>query len=153
MSKIEIKIDASGLYEQYINDGKSKKIHLACFASLNQKSHCWKIFKELLPSLEEAKVISSIERVIGSQEVGSLFPYANLSILPPLIDGKQHHINLVHFISELIMEANEKYIKSGCIVFLLDEDSVNYKPIQKAIEAVILENTTEIKWLKTLKIC
>jgi hypothetical protein len=150
----KVDIDRSEKNETYIQEAKNKQIHLACWASLSDESYCSRLFKELMPALETSKVTSSIKRVIESREAGSLYPYAYLTILPleqPDVEKKDS--NWIKYISELIVEANEKYIKCDSIVFLLDEKSVNVEYLEEVIEKVLNQHSQDIKWLKKIVLC
>jgi len=149
--KIEIKINASGNYEEFLLEAKAKKIHIACVASLDEESYCFKYFKDLVMGLEKSKIKASIEKVIKLKEVGSLYPDAYLSFLPPVEENTDNEDTiLTSYISELIFEANEKYIKAASLVIMIDNPSIDYKRISKSIDKAISENWKKIKWLKKI---
>jgi hypothetical protein len=152
--EIDISIYALGDYENFLKDAKEKKIHIACIASLDEASYCFKLFRELVPGLQTTEIKSIIEKVITIKDVGSLYPDAYLSFLPPTQDDPDNtDSNLTSQITELIFEANEKFIKSGCMVFLLDDNKLDYKRLSKAIEKSISGNWKEIRWLKKIILC
>lgn len=149
--KIEIKINASDNYEEFLLEAKAKKIHIACVASLEEERYCFKCFKDLVTGLEISKIKSSIKKVINLKEVGTLYPDAYLSFLPPVEESKDNDDSIfTAHISELIFEANEKYIKAPCIVIMLDNHSIDYKRISQSIDKAISENWKKIKWLKKI---
>ena len=149
--KIDISINTTRNYEDYVNEAKQKKIHIACIASLNEDSYCFNLFRELCNGLEITNMISSIEKVINLKEVGTLYPDAYLSFIPP-VDSMKGEFDpiLTSHISELILEANEKFIKSSCIVFIIDDLSVDYKSLSKSIEKAISGGKKKIRWLKKI---
>jgi hypothetical protein len=152
--EIDISINPSGNYESFLNEAKGKKIHIACIASLDEESTCFRLFRELVPGLETNEIKSSIEKVIKLKEVGCLYPDAYLSFLPPVLEDSDHSdLILTSHITELIFEANEKYIKSTCLVFLIDENKIDYKRLSKSIEKSVSENWKKVKWLKKVILC
>jgi hypothetical protein len=152
--KIDIRIDPSGNIEEFLKEAKEKKIHIACLASLDETSYSFKFYQALIPSHKSVEIKSNIEKVILSKEVGSLYPYAYLSFIPKFsLESEVNDAKWIDFLSELIFEANEKYIKSSCIVFLLDDNSIDYKRLSKLIDKATVENWKKITWLKTIILC
>ena len=156
MSNIKIHIDITKGFDEYIAEAAKKMIHLVCVASTKEDSYCFRLYKQLAPEIAFSQITTSIERVNNTKEVGCLFPYANLSILPSLDSESTDNENILEKnIAELIFEANERYIKSTNLVFLLDDPMINYNNLSVAINKVIsekslLESGKKLKWLKSI---
>lgn len=156
MSNIKIQIDISKSYNEYIVEAEKKIIHLACIASTRESSYCLRLYNALAPEIDLSKITSSIERVNKTKEVGCLYPYANLSIIPSFDDkSSENEKILAKNMAELIFEANERYIKSTTLVFLLDDPTINYNNLSIAIDKVISEkslseSSKKLKWLKSI---
>ena len=70
-------------------------------------------------------------------------------------DFREYTTKVDRFFDELIFEANERYIKSTTMVFLLDDPLINYNNLSVAIDKVISdkslsESGKKLKWLKSI---
>ena len=153
MSNVKIEIEISKGYEDYLKQASKKMIHLVCVASLEENSYCFRLYKDLVPQIKISDISKSIQKVNVAKEVGCLFPYANLSIIPSfdLELGLNENL-LVKYLSELIFEANEQYVKSSTLVFILDSPMINYKNLSVALDKVIShkvlsETGKKLNWL------
>lgn len=153
MSNVKIEIEISKGYEDYMEQASKKMIHLVCIASLEENSYCFRLYKDLVPQIKISDISNSIQNVNTAKEVGCLFPYANLSIIPSsdLELGLSENI-LVKYLTELIFEANERYVKSSTLVFILDSPMINYKTLSVALDKVIShrilsETGKKLNWL------
>lgn len=156
MSNVNIQIDISKSYEECITEAVKKTIHLVCIASTKESSYCLRLYRDLAPEIEFSQIAVSIGKVNQTKEVGCLYPYSNLSLIPAFDDKSSENENiLAKNIAELIFEANERYIKSTTLVFLLDDPMINYNNLSVAIDKVISdkslsESGKKLKWLKSI---
>lgn len=154
MESINIKIGSSKEYEKYLEGVKNKKNHLVCVASIQEESYCFRLYRELVPKEQQNKFESLIEKVNKVQDVGCLYPISNLSIIPGYdYNSSENESKIKHDLKEIILQANEKLIKTDTIVFLLDSNTNIYNTLSKGINEIFNDNKTPLEWLRTIVLC
>ncbi len=136
-----------------INDVKSGKIHIVCMAQ-NGMTHL-NVYAELYYKLPKPLINQCVDLVNSKKETGTLFPQANISILPKSemrTEGIIYHHNIIdleNFIDD-IFEANQKYLKSEIIYFTLESSYINKSQVLTIIEKKIVSELTSDSYVKTI---
>ncbi|MFN6373921.1 MAG: hypothetical protein ACK4YD_02030 [Chitinophagia bacterium] len=155
MKSIDIKIGSPNEVEQFLEDAKNKKIHLVCFANKQPESYCYRLYNELITATEQKyKFPTLIDKVNKVQDVGCLYPIANMSIIPTYdYNEPQNESKIKHDLKEIIFQANERFMKTDTIVFLLDRNMDIYKTLSNGIYEICGDSKTSLEWLRTIVFC
>jgi hypothetical protein len=113
-----------------IEDVKSGKIHIVCMGH-NGLTHL-NIYAELCYKIPNEAVDQCVERVNSNKETGTLFPQANITILPKSENKTDWNQNpqtlnskeLETCIAD-VFKANQEYLKSEIIYFTLENSYVD----------------------------
>ena len=136
-----------------INDVKSGKIHIVCMAQNGLTN--LNVYAELHYKLPKPLINQCVDLVNSKKETGTLFPQANISILPKSemrTDGIKNHHNiseLEKFIDD-VFEANQEYLKSEIIYFTLESSYINKGQVLDIIEKKIASEINSDLYVKTI---
>jgi hypothetical protein len=155
MKSIDIKIGSANMFDQFLEEAKNKNSHLVCIANKQPQSYCYRIYNELITGIEQKnKFQILIDKVNKVQDVGCLYPFANMSIIPTYeYNNPQNEAKLKHDLKEIIFQANERFMKTDTIVFLLDSGSINYNILSKEINELFEADNTKLEELRTIVLC
>jgi ABC-type phosphate transport system ATPase subunit len=135
-----------------IGEVKNGKIHVVCMAK-NGLTHL-NVYAELYYKLEKEIVNKSVDLVNNNMETGTLFPKANISILPIVNNIRVGNTNPdrmpfydLRKCIEDVFKANEEFIKSEIIYFTLESSYIDKSVVLKIIQEII-ENSSH----KNLKV-
>ena len=100
------------------DDFRSKKIHLICLAEtpgLNE----FDAFAVQVGGLDFATAAQCVNRVIQSEEVGTLYPQLSMTILPvSILDSDANEAKLRAIIKDCF-KAHESYIRCEELIFVI----------------------------------
>ena len=117
-----------------IDDIKSGKIHLVCMAQ-NGLTHL-NVYAQMYLGVPADTINYCVNQVNKNIETGTLYPVANVSILPYKKSGAHiESINLAEsrFCIDDVFKANELYIKSGIILFSMENSYIDTDLVIQAI--------------------
>lgn len=138
-----------------IEDVKSGKIHIVCMAQ-NGYTHL-NVYAELEYKLPKKLVNQCVENVNSKKETGTLYPEANITILPKSEiktdwNKKPNTLNakeLENCIGD-VFKANQEYLKSEVIYFTLENSYVNKSLALSIIKDKIKKLQSNELFLKTI---
>ena len=129
MSQTDITIDIKDIEQaetlsvcqDLLSQMNNRSLHLICEATQNPESTYQKyvihakldgnaVFKHNLPNL--TKVVNE------KKEAGTLFPVYYFSLFPTLTD----EVKLSFFMEDLVIKANENYLRTNQIAIILDDE-------------------------------
>ena len=138
-----------------INDVKSGKIHIVCMAQ-NGLTHL-NVYAELYYKLPKPLINQCVDLVNSKKETGTLYPQANISILPKSemrTDWNKNPVNITvteleKFIDD-VFKANQEYLKSEIIYFTLESSYINKYQALNIIENKIEQEINSDLYVKTI---
>jgi hypothetical protein len=138
-----------------INDVKSGKIHIVCMAQ-NGLTHL-NVYAELYYKIPRLIINQCVEHVNLKKETGTLYPHANISIIPKSENYTDWNKNPLRLnVQELqscisdVFKANQEYLKSEIIYFTLESSYINKTMALKIIEDFISDMNTDELFVKTI---
>ena len=109
-----------------IDDIKAGKIHLVCMAQ-NGLTHL-NVYAQMYLGVPADTINYCVNQVNENVATGTLYPVANVSILPYKKNGAHiESINLAEsrFCIDDVFKANEEYIKAEIILFSMENSYIN----------------------------
>lgn len=157
--------------EEIIDQVLNKKIYLICQSDIDLSS----TFRKYLSKLESKnsklntndstlnnenlnnneRLESLIEKCNKNPEAAILYPKYNVGIYPDRkYNTKEEFIKEIEtYLHDLIIVANEKYLRSISILFVIEGDLVNYaKELENQINILITNKSSEIKYLQKISL-
>ena len=138
-----------------IEDVKSGKVHVVCIAQ-NGLTHL-NVYAELYYKLPKELVNQCVNSVNSKKETGTLFPQANITILPKSENKSDWNQNpqtvdpneLENCIGD-VFKANQEYLKSEIIYFTLENSYVNKRLALSIIRDKIEQFNSNELFVKTI---
>jgi hypothetical protein len=138
-----------------IEDVKSGKVHVVCMAQ-NGSTHL-NVYTELYYKLPKELVNQCVNSVNSKKETGTLFPQANITILPKSENKSDWNQNpqtvdpneLENCIVD-VFKANQEYLKSEIIYFTLENSYVNKRLALSIIRDKIEQFNSNELFVKTI---
>jgi hypothetical protein len=157
--------------EEIIDQVINKKVYLICQSDIDLSS----TFQKYLSQLEyrnsqlntndsklsinsvnnEVSHKSLIDKCNDNPEAAILYPKYNVGIYPDRkYNTNEEFINEIEtYLHDLIIVANEKYLRSISILFVIEGDLVNYaKELENQINILITNKSSEIKYLQKISL-
>lgn len=136
--------------QDIFDDVKIGKIHIVCMA-WNGLTHL-NVYGELFYKLPKEELNQFVDLVNSSRETGTLFPKANISILP-VCENENHDALNLNELTECIKDvfiANQMYLKSDIIYFTLENAYIDKRIALRILEDFILKNASANQYVKTI---
>ena len=113
---------------EIIDDIKAGKIHLVCMAQ-NGLTHL-NVYAQMYLGVPADTINYCVDQVNKNIETGTLYPVANVSILPYKKNGGWQTIesiglNEIRLCIDDVIKVNEEYIKAGIILFSMETSYIN----------------------------
>jgi len=141
--------------EELIAQLKDKKIHVICKADSNDNAIVEELRKNIFVvssgNEDRSKVIKLIDLANEKKEAALLYPSYYIGIYPTdSYETEQEFIaKFKVYLHDLFIIANEKYLRSKTIVFVMEHETLAYaKTLVKLMDEFISENKSEIKYLQ-----
>ena len=141
--------------EDLIAQLKDKKIHIICQANSNDNAIVEELRKKIIVASngneDRSNVVKLIDLANEKKEAALLYPSYYIGIYPTdSYESEQEFIaKFKVYLHDLFIIANEKYLRSKTIVFVMEYETLAYaKTLVKLMEDVISENKSEIKYLQ-----
>ena len=141
--------------EELITQLKDKKIHVICQANSNDNAKVEELRKKITISTNDdddrSKVLKLIDLANEKKEAALLYPSYYIGIYPTdSYETEQEFIaKFKVYLYDLFIIANEKYLRSKTIVFVMEYETLAYaKTLVKLMDDFISENRSEIKYLQ-----
>lgn len=141
--------------EELIEQLKDKKIHVICQANSNDNAKVEELRKKITVSTNDDddrfKVLKLIDLANEKKEAALLYPSYYIGIYPTdSYESEQEFIaKFKVYLHDLFIIANEKYLRSKTIVFVMEYETLAYaKTLVKLMDEFISENRSEIKYLQ-----
>ena len=141
--------------EELITQLKDKKIHVICQANTNDNAIVEELRKKIFVASngneDRSKVVKLIELANEKKEAALLYPNYYIGIYPnDSYESEQEFITKFKvYLHDLFKIANEKYLRSKTIVFVIEHETLVYsKTLIKLMNEFISENRSEIKYLQ-----
>ncbi len=141
--------------EELIEQLKDKKIHVICQANSNDNAKVEELRKKITISTNDdddrSKVLKLIDLANEKKEAALLYPSYYIGIYPT--DSYETEQEIIAkfkvYLHDLFIIANEKYLRSKTIVFVMEYETLAYaKTLVKLMDEFISENRSEIKYLQ-----
>ena len=141
--------------EELITQLKDKKIHVICQANSNDNAIVEELRKKIFVASNDdedrTKVLKLIELANEKKEAALLYPSYYIGIYPTdsYETEKEFVAKFKVYLNDLFIIANEKYLRSKTVVFVMEYDTLAYaKTLVKLMDEFISENRSEIKYLQ-----
>ena len=141
--------------EELITQLKDKKIHVICQANSNDNAIVEELRKKIFVASNDdedrTKVLKLIELANEKKEAALLYPSYYIGIYPTdsYESEKEFVAKFKVYLNDLFIIANEKYLRSKTIVFVMEYETLAYaKTLVKLMDEFISENRSEIKYLQ-----
>ena len=141
--------------EELITQLKDKKIHVICQANSNDNAIVEELRKKIFLASnndeDRSKVLKLIDLTNEKKEAALLYPSYYIGIYPTdsYETEKEFVAKFKVYLNDLFIIANEKYLRSKTIVFVMEYDTLAYaKTLVKLMDEFISENRSEIKYLQ-----
>jgi hypothetical protein len=141
--------------EELIAQLKDKKIHVICQANSNDNAIVEELRKKIFVASngneDRSKVVKLIDLANEKKEAALLYPSYYIGIYPTdSYESEQEFITKFKvYLHDLFIIANEKYLRSKTIVFVMEYETLAYaKTLVKLMDEFISENRSEIKYLQ-----
>jgi ssDNA-binding Zn-finger/Zn-ribbon topoisomerase 1 len=141
--------------EELIAQLKDKKIHVICKADNNDNAIVEELRKKIFVASngneDRSKVIKLIDLANEKKEAALLYPSYYIGIYPT--DSYETEEEFIAkfkvYLHDLFIIANEKYLRSKTIVFVMEHETLAYaKTLVKLMNDFISKNRSEIKYLQ-----
>ncbi len=137
--------------DQLVEQLKQRKIHVV-FMAINALTYLNAIATHSL-GFTSAELDVHVNKVNLQKETGTLFPKANVTLLPNNLYNDDSiefdEIQIETFISD-VFEANRLYIKSDTIFFLLDAHYIYHNQIIRVLERMIQQKAFVDPYVRTI---
>ena len=141
--------------EELITQVKDKKIHVICQANSNDNAIVEELRKKIFLASnndeDRSKVLKLIDLTNEKKEAALLYPSYYIGIYPTdsYETEKEFVAKFKVYLNDLFIIANEKYLRSKTIVFVMEYETLAYaKTLVKLMDEFISENRSEIKYLQ-----
>ena len=141
--------------EELITQLKDKKIHVICQANSNDNAIVEELRKKIFLASnndeDRSKVLKLIDLTNEKKEAALLYPSYYIGIYPTdsYETEKEFVVKFKVYLNDLFIIANEKYLRSKTIVFVMEYETLAYaKTLVKLMDEFISENRSEIKYLQ-----
>lgn len=141
--------------EELITQLKDKKIHVICQANSNDNAIVEELRKKIFLASnndeDRSKVLKLIDLTNEKKEAALLYPSYYIGIYPTdsYETEKEFVAKFKVYLNDLFIIANEKYLRSKTIVFVMEYETLAYaKTLVKLMDEFISENRSEIKYLQ-----
>ena len=141
--------------EELITQLKDKKIHVICQANSNDNAIVEELRKKIFLASnndeDRSKVLKLIDLTNEKKVAALLYPSYYIGIYPTdsYETEKEFVAKFKVYLNDLFIIANEKYLRSKTIVFVMEYETLAYaKTLVKLMDEFISENRSEIKYLQ-----
>ena len=141
--------------EELIEQLKDKKIHVICKANSNNNAIVEQLRKKIFVASngneDRSKVVKLIDLANEKKEAALLYPSYYIGIYPTdsYESDQEFKAKFKVYLHDLFIIANEKYLRSKTIVFVMEYETLAYaKTLVKLMDEFISENRSEIKYLQ-----
>jgi len=131
-----------------IADVKLGNIHIVCMAQ-NGLTYL-NVYAELYYKLEKQLVNTCVKETNSKLETGTLYPKANISILPKNVENRKLTKKELKESIKDVFKANELCIGAEIIYFTLERSYINKALALEIIKELIIEFKNESQIVKTI---